>query len=141
MPVSGMSMFVFTMAMGLQHLSSFCIFNSFILFYRLQNIRDLILKQFEGLTITIKRGPIDCACVRETIATHAAIRDFCSRGHPDKYPAPNSINSANQGNKRSRGGYFKKRAITNSSPSQSQGRTRGQSHERPQDRPRNVDRT
>ena len=112
--------------------------------YSNRDLREELIKRLDRLEIATKRGPVDCACVRETNATHAAIRDFCSEKTGKQYPAPSSLTYAKQGNKRGRGGRFKKKE--NSHPNQNQqqgvqGHARGQSHERPHNTSRSYGRS
>ena len=112
--------------------------------YSNRDLRAELIQRLDRLEIATKRGPVDCACVRETIATHAAIRDFCSKKTGKQYPAPSPLTFAKQGNKRGRGGRFKKKE--NSHPNQNQqqgvqGHARGQSHERPHNTSRSYGRS
>ena len=115
--------------------SSILYFIQYLLFFF--SFQSEVLSRLERLEIATRRGPVDCACVRETIASHAAIRDFVSKQTGKVYPAPSSLTAAKQGNKRGRGGHFKKKQGSNPNQNQAvQGHARGQSHERPQNVPR-----
>ena len=101
-------------------------------FYRMRDLRAELIQRLDRLEIATKRGPIDCACVRESIASHAAIRDFCSRKTGNQYQTPSSLTSAKQGHKRGRGGRFRKKENSNQNQNQEvQGHTRRQSYEHP----------
>ena len=38
----------------------------------------MLTQKFSELEMAVRSGPIDCACVRQTFASHAAIQNFCN---------------------------------------------------------------
>ena len=57
----------------------------FPLSFSVHELHEVLMQKFSELEMAVRSGPIDCSCVRQAYASHAAIQNFCNTNSGKQY--------------------------------------------------------